>query len=172
VCDGVESERLACDKVMCDKVVWKIVCVCDKAVCVNRLNRCKSCSILMDFSCGLTTATSYCRAPRLHPSVRGQRSYWCLERICSLINCMYLPVQLQFCADFSCFRERRPAKPRTGKSTFFCTAVAIWLGDFLECIWLWQHHWLWRWQLPQHGWYVSWSWKGKGQLPIFLDFMC
>ena len=28
--------------------------------------------------------------PRLHSSVRGRRSYWCLERICSLINCTYL----------------------------------------------------------------------------------
>ena len=33
---------------------------------------------------------SICRGPRLHSSVRGQRSYWCLERICSLINCTYL----------------------------------------------------------------------------------
>ena len=33
---------------------------------------------------------SRCTGPRLHSSVRGQRSYWCLERICSLINCTYL----------------------------------------------------------------------------------
>ena len=50
-------------------------------VCVEHLNRCK-------------TSTHYCdcRGPRLHSSVRGQRSYWCLERICSLINCTYLHV--------------------------------------------------------------------------------
>ena len=34
--------------------------------------------------------STLCTGPRLHSSVRGQRSYWCLGRICSLINCTYL----------------------------------------------------------------------------------
>ena len=70
-------------------------------VCVEHLKRCKTSNlqfspevlILVWFSTWFSVKVSnlnFSRGPRLHSSVRGQRSYWCLERICSLINCTYL----------------------------------------------------------------------------------
>ena len=66
------------------------------------------------------------RGPRLHSSVRGQRSYWCLERIYSLINCTYLQTILFH-------RKWHAVKPRIAQLNFVCTFAAIWnhLGSII-----------------------------------------
>ena len=64
-----------------------------RGVCVNPLTRCKtSPGFDLNFTQFERNFTTVCRGPRLHSSAGGQRSDWCLERICSPINCTYLVI--------------------------------------------------------------------------------